>query len=174
MASSAPCIGTAGGAFLFNKEGYSLNYNSALIQLPLVREATGERVRTPEDVRRVCQDMAHCAQESFHTLLLDSKNRLINRVMVSLGLADASLVHPREVFRTAIEHNASAVVLTHNHPHILKHSLGSHMANAGMPVQVIQHRLGHRNISSTMVYVQMSNIYVDRAFQAVLDSGGIV
>jgi type 1 fimbriae regulatory protein FimB len=61
-----------------------------------------------------------------------------------------------------------------SHPHVLKHSLGSHMANAGMPVQVIQHRLGHRNISSTMVYVQMSNIYVDRAFQAVLDSGGIV
>jgi type 1 fimbriae regulatory protein FimB len=60
------------------------------------------------------------------------------------------------------------------HPHVLKHSVGSHMANAGMPVQVIQHRLGHRNISSTMVYVQMSNVYVDRAFQAVLDSGGIV
>jgi len=60
------------------------------------------------------------------------------------------------------------------HPHVLKHSLGTHMANAGMPVQVIQHRLGHRNISSTMVYVQMSNIYVDRAVQAVLDSGGIV
>ena len=60
------------------------------------------------------------------------------------------------------------------HPHTLKHSLGSHMANAGMPVQVIQHRLGHRNISSTMIYVQMSNIYVDRAFDAVLSSGGIV
>ena len=60
------------------------------------------------------------------------------------------------------------------HPHVLKHSLGSHMANAGMPVQVIQHRLGHRNISSTMIYVQMSNIYVDRAFDAVLSSGGIV
>jgi type 1 fimbriae regulatory protein FimB len=60
------------------------------------------------------------------------------------------------------------------HPHVLKHSLGTHMANAGMPVQVIQHRLGHRNISSTMVYVQMSNIYVDRAFQAVLDSGGVL
>jgi site-specific recombinase XerD len=60
------------------------------------------------------------------------------------------------------------------HPHTLKHSLGSHMANAGMPVQVIQHRLGHRNITSTMIYVQMSNIYVDRAVQAAMDSGGIV
>jgi hypothetical protein len=34
--------------------------------------------------------------------------------------------------------------------------------------------LGHRNISSTMIYVQMSNIYVDRAFDAALGSGGIV
>jgi len=60
------------------------------------------------------------------------------------------------------------------HPYTLKHTVASMMAQAGMPVQVIQHRLGHKNISSTMVYVQMSNVYVDRAFQAVLDSGGIV
>ena len=93
-----------------------MNYYSALIQLPLVRESAGEHVRTPEDVLDVCRDMTHCAQESFHTLLLDSKNRLINRVLVTLGLADASLVHPREVFRAAIENSASAVVLTHNHP----------------------------------------------------------
>jgi DNA repair protein RadC len=93
-----------------------MNYNSALVQLPLVRESTGEQVRTPEDVLGVCRDMANCAQESFHTLLLDSKNRLINRVLVTLGLADASLVHPREVFRAAIENNAIAVVLVHNHP----------------------------------------------------------
>ena len=93
-----------------------MNYNPALIQLPLVRESTGEHVRTPEDVLGVCCDIAHCAQESFHTLLLDSKNRLINRVLVTLGLIDASLVHPREVFRAAIENSASAVVLVHNHP----------------------------------------------------------
>jgi type 1 fimbriae regulatory protein FimB len=60
------------------------------------------------------------------------------------------------------------------HPHVLKHTVASMMAQAGMPVQVIQHRLGHKNISSTMVYVQMSNVYVDRAVQAALDSGGIV
>jgi len=36
--------------------------------------------------------------------------------MVTPGLADASLVHPREVFRTAIENTASAMVLVHNHP----------------------------------------------------------
>jgi len=93
-----------------------MHYNSALVQLPLVRESAGERIRTPEDVFGVCKDMMHCAQESFHVLLLGSKNRLISRVLVTLGLVDASLVHPREVFRAAIESNSSAVVLVHNHP----------------------------------------------------------
>lgn len=96
-----------------------MNYSTALIQLPLVREASGQRVRTPEDVYRVCSDIANLAQEAFHVLLLDCKNRLINRHLVSLGLADASLVHPREVFRAAIRCDGGAccaVVLAHNHP----------------------------------------------------------
>ena len=92
-------------------------YNPALVQLPLVRESTGERVRTPEDVCRVCGDIACLAQESFHVLCVNTRNCLINRHLISLGLADASLVHPREVFRAAIgEDGASAVLLVHNHP----------------------------------------------------------
>jgi DNA repair protein RadC len=93
-----------------------MSYRSALIQLPLVRESTGEYVRTPEDVYRVCGDIALLAQESFHVLALDTRNRLISREMVSLGIVDASLVHPREVFRAAIAAGAAAVVLAHNHP----------------------------------------------------------
>ena len=94
-----------------------MNYNPALVQLPLVRESTGKRVRTPEDVCRVCADIAELAQESFHVLTLNVRNCLINRHLVSLGLIDASLVHPREVFRAAIGiDGASAILLAHNHP----------------------------------------------------------
>ena len=93
-----------------------MNYHTALVQLPLVRESTGERVRTPEDVYHICGDIAALAQETFHALLLDAKNGVINREMVSLGVADASLVHPREVFRAAIESGAVAIVVAHNHP----------------------------------------------------------
>lgn len=93
-----------------------MNYQSVLIQLPLVREVSKERVRSPEDVARLCADMKDLAQESFHVLALNAKNCLINRVLVSMGLVDASLVHPREVFRQAVMENAAAVVLTHNHP----------------------------------------------------------
>lgn len=93
-----------------------MNYRSALVQLPLVREATGERVCSPVDVYRICSDISDLAQETFHVLSLDVRNRLINRHLVSLGLADASLVHPREVFRCAIESGAVAVTLVHGHP----------------------------------------------------------
>ena len=60
------------------------------------------------------------------------------------------------------------------HPHVLKHSLGTHLANAGMPVQVIQARLGHRNIQNTMVYLQISSGFVDKAFESALANGAVV
>ena len=60
------------------------------------------------------------------------------------------------------------------HPHILKHSLGMHLANAGVAPQVIQQRLGHRNIQNTMIYLTISNGYVDRAFGSALANGAVV
>src|SRR5210317_850981 len=93
-----------------------MNYTTAMIQLPLVKEDKGERIRSPEDVWRLCGDLCKLAQESFQVLLLNAKNCLMNRHMVTLGLVDASLVHPREVLRPAILDGASALVLVHNHP----------------------------------------------------------
>ena len=93
-----------------------MNYQTALVQLPLVREAGKERVISPADVYRVCADIADLAQESFHVLCLGSKNNLINRHMVSLGTVDTALVHPREVFRPAITDGAAAVLCAHSHP----------------------------------------------------------
>lgn len=93
-----------------------MSYSTALVQLPLVCEASGARVITPEDAYRVCADTAALAQETFHVLLLDAKNRLKSRHLIGLGLVDSALVHPREVFRAAITQGASAVVLAHNHP----------------------------------------------------------
>lgn len=93
-----------------------MNYTTAIVQLPLVKEEAGERVATPADAYRICSDLAQLAQESFHVLILNSKNALVERCLVSLGLVDASLVHPREVFRTAIHKNAAGILLAHNHP----------------------------------------------------------
>lgn len=54
--------------------------------------------------------------EKFWVLCLNRKNRLIKRVELTSGTATSSLAHPREVFREAIRHGATAVICTHNHP----------------------------------------------------------
>lgn len=60
--------------------------------------------------------IAGLAVEKFWGLCLNRKNRLVKCAEVTSGIATASLAHPREVFRTAIQESASAVVCVHNHP----------------------------------------------------------
>ena len=55
-------------------------------------------------------------QEEFHIVTLDTKHKPIGTHRITVGTLDASLVHPREVFRAAINDAASAVLLVHNHP----------------------------------------------------------
>jgi DNA repair protein RadC len=54
--------------------------------------------------------------EQFGVLLLDTKHRVLRSTVLSVGTLDASVVHPREVFREAAAANAAAIVLFHNHP----------------------------------------------------------
>ncbi len=54
--------------------------------------------------------------EVFAVVLLDTKHQVIGVVPITRGTLDASLVHPREVFRAAFLANASAMILAHNHP----------------------------------------------------------
>ena len=84
--------------------------------LPLVRETSGEMIREAEDVRRLLDDVAQLAQEAMIVLTLNQKYKLIRRHLVTLGIANASLAHPREIFRVAIADGACAVILAHNHP----------------------------------------------------------
>ncbi len=55
-------------------------------------------------------------QETFTVILLDSKNRYMREETVALGSLNQSIVHPREVFRPAIQGAAASVILLHNHP----------------------------------------------------------
>jgi DNA repair protein RadC len=54
--------------------------------------------------------------EQFGVVLLDTKRRVLRTTVVSVGTLDASIVHPREVFREATAAGAAALVLFHNHP----------------------------------------------------------
>jgi DNA repair protein RadC len=55
-------------------------------------------------------------KEVFKILLLNRANRLIKEVTISEGTLDASVVHPRDVFREALLEPAAGVILIHNHP----------------------------------------------------------
>ncbi len=55
-------------------------------------------------------------QESFYTLILDNKHRIIKNRLITRGTLNQSLVHPREVFAAAIQLRSAALVLIHNHP----------------------------------------------------------
>ena len=62
------------------------------------------------------EDVRFLDVESFQVILLNTRRRLMDVVKVAQGTLDSILVHPREVFRPAIAANASAIILTHNHP----------------------------------------------------------
>src|SRR5690606_34740273 len=55
-------------------------------------------------------------REHFVVLLLDTQNQIIGIHTVTVGTLDASLIHPREVFKSAILANAASIILAHNHP----------------------------------------------------------
>jgi len=74
-------------------------------------------VRSSRDVVEIVGDeLRLCDEERFKILLLDTKNKLIRDETVSVGTLNASLVHPREVFRSAIRASSAAVIVCHNHP----------------------------------------------------------
>jgi DNA repair protein RadC len=72
---------------------------------------------TPRDVAEyLLPQFGSYPVERFGVLLLDTRHRLVRARVLSVGSLDASVVHPREVFREAILAGAAAVVLFHNHP----------------------------------------------------------
>jgi DNA repair protein RadC len=74
-------------------------------------------VHSPEDVARIAFSRLRDAdRECFLAILLDCKHRVIHEEIVSKGTLDQTPVHPREVFRPALEHSAAALALAHNHP----------------------------------------------------------
>lgn len=62
------------------------------------------------------EDLRHLKHECFKVIYLDTKNKIINDENISVGSLNASLVHPREVFKNAIKKSANSIIVMHNHP----------------------------------------------------------
>ncbi|MDR3589325.1 MAG: DNA repair protein RadC [Negativicutes bacterium] len=86
-------------------------------RLGLLGAAERPVIRSPQDVADLLMPrLRHENKEKFVVVLLSTKNHVLASPTVSVGSLNASVVHPRELFREAINYNAAAVVLVHNHP----------------------------------------------------------
>lgn len=75
------------------------------------------KIGKAEDVYKFFKDdLENEKQENFYLLILNNKNHIIKSEFITRGVLDASIIHPREIFRPAIKNSASKIVLIHNHP----------------------------------------------------------
>jgi len=73
-------------------------------------------ISNAKDAVAQLQELRTAKKEHFVVLYLNARIKLVHKETISIGTLSASLVHPREVFKPAIEHLAASVILAHNHP----------------------------------------------------------
>ncbi|MDD5318771.1 MAG: DNA repair protein RadC [Candidatus Pacebacteria bacterium] len=73
-------------------------------------------IRTPEEAYEYLREMATLPKEHLRGIYLDTHHRVIHDEVISIGTINSNIIHPREVFKPAVEYGAAAVILAHNHP----------------------------------------------------------
>jgi DNA repair protein RadC len=80
-------------------------------------EEPKRKICSPKDVYTLMYPkMREQKKEKFITLCLDTKNQILKEEVVSIGSLNASIVHPREVFKSALLESSASVIMVHNHP----------------------------------------------------------
>ena len=92
-----------------------------IVSIKMVREGSTKyeniKIETPFDAYVLLKNFLEDSdREKLLVVCLDTKNQPINICTVSVGTLNSSLVHPREVFKTAILSNSNQIMLAHNHP----------------------------------------------------------
>ncbi len=92
-------------------------YRIALVRETETTVPPRANLSSPRGVFRFLQELlGDSDREQFVVLCLNSRNVLLGYNVVSVGSVNASIVHPREVYKAAILLNATAIVIAHNHP----------------------------------------------------------
>lgn len=73
-------------------------------------------LRSARDVYEYLADMRSLPKEHLRGIYLNTHHKVIHDEVISIGTINSNIIHPREVFRPAIEHSATAIILAHNHP----------------------------------------------------------
>jgi len=83
----------------------------------LCREYTnGRTIHNPEDAVHYCNDFRNQDREFFVVIGLNTRKKVIYKDVVFIGSLDSCVIHPREVFKTAIVRSAACIITVHNHP----------------------------------------------------------
>jgi len=77
---------------------------------------TSATIRTAKEVYNYLKDMRDLPKEHLRGIYLNSRYKVIHDEVISIGTLTSNIVHPREVFKPALEYSATAVILAHNHP----------------------------------------------------------
>ena len=136
----------------------SIELGKRVSQSLLIKESKLQTVKTPKDCFNLLgNELKYLKQEHFIVLSLDVKQKLIAKDTIFIGALDASLVHPREVFRMAVKRMAASIICVHNHPsHDIEPSLPDIMitkqimeASIMMDIPLLDHVIiGGNNYSS--------------------------
>ena len=73
-------------------------------------------INSAKDAVAQLQELRTVKKEHFIVLYLNARNQLIHKETISIGTLNLSLVHPREVFKPAIDYLAVSIIVAHNHP----------------------------------------------------------
>jgi len=73
-------------------------------------------IRNAKDVSAYVRDMHELPKEYLRGIYVNGHHRVVHDEVLSMGTLDANIIHPREVFKPALEYGAAAVILVHNHP----------------------------------------------------------
>ncbi|MGP8320649.1 MAG: RadC family protein [Methanosarcinaceae archaeon] len=75
------------------------------------------KIKSPADVYSILYPkMREQKKEKLTALYLDTKNQILREEVVSIGTLNANIVHPREIFKSALLESSASVILAHNHP----------------------------------------------------------
>src|SRR6056297_295127 len=74
------------------------------------------KIKKPSDIFKMCLDMSFFDQETVRIICVDSKSNVLSVEDITKGTANASLIHPREVFKPVISNSAVSFAVVHNHP----------------------------------------------------------
>ena len=82
-----------------------------------IKDKRGERINFSKDIAKMLiPELYGLKKEYLICVFLDSRRNVLKYETISIGSLNSSIIHPREIFRAAIEESSAAIILVHNHP----------------------------------------------------------